>query len=57
MKKKEEEEIVKLLKEALTFINFVPNKPYRGGGYTTSYQLASDIEKFFDRYNNGKKKI
>lgn len=49
---KNNEEAIKLLREALIFINFIPNKPYRGGEHLTSYALASEIDKFFDKLKN-----
>lgn len=55
MKKEEQEQCVKLLRESLVFINFIPNKPYRGGEFLTSYALAAEIDKLFNKLNNNER--
>lgn len=52
---KEELEIaVKLLKASVKFINETPNRRLRSSqDYDTSYNIASDIDKFLIRYQNG----
>lgn len=40
-----------LLKEAVAFINNVPNRKYSAFPYKDSYELASEIDKFLKKIN------
>lgn len=40
-----------LLKEAVAFINNVPNRKYEAFPYKDSYELASEIDKFLKKIN------
>ena len=43
-----------LLKEAVAFINNVPNRKYEAFPYKDSYELASEIDKFLKKVENGR---
>lgn len=43
------EKAIELLKESVYFINIMVNTTYDGPNYTTSYELASEIDKFLNQ--------
>lgn len=53
-RKEELEMAVKLLRAAVGFINEAPNRRVRNNQfYDTSYSIASDIDRFISKYQNG----
>ena len=43
-----------LLKEAVAFINGIPNGKYEAFPYKDSYELASEIDKYLKRTNDSR---
>lgn len=43
------EKAIELLKESVYFINITKNTKYHGINYETSYELASNIDKFLNQ--------